>query len=300
MNASPVVFVVPKEETGITLSSFLRRRGVSLRMVRSLKYLPRGIVVNDKEAHTNHVLVQGDRVELGALHNEGLSARPEEIPLSIVYQSAEALVLNKPAGMVMHPGPSHHSGTLANAVCGLFHKQRKAGVFRPVGRLDGDTSGLVLCAANAASALILGKTLQKEYIALVGGYLPLGEGNITAPLGPKQGSAVAQAVRIDGRDSQTDYTVLATANEASLVSVKPRTGRTHQIRAHFAHLGNPLLGDAMYGGDTQVLHRHALHCARIHFDELCGNSPTFTCPLPNDLGAVAAAFGFDVPTQYRV
>lgn len=293
MKEQRVSFVVPAGEAGMALSAFLRRRGVSLRTIRSLKYQQEGILVNGQRARTNQKLAADDTVELVLPREEGFSARPQDIPLEIIYHSQDALVVEKPAGMVVHPGPSYHSGTLANAVCGLLQQRGEEGVFRPVGRLDKNTSGLALCAVNAAVAPLLASLAQKTYCALVTGRLQQARGVISAPLGAQTGSAVAQQVKPDGRPSETEYEVLQAGDKASLVKVAPRSGRTHQIRVHFAHLGHPLLGDALYGGDMTLLKRHALHCAALCFEELCGNRPHLHSGLPQDMLAAALALGLD-------
>ena len=286
-------FFVQKGEEG-KLGVFLRRRGISLSVVRSLKYIEGGILLNGCEAYTNQLLECGDVVSLQMQEEPGFSARPESIPLQLVYCSADSLVVNKPAGMAVHPGPSHHRGTLANAVCGMLAARGDAGVFRPVGRLDVGTSGLVLCAGNAASAALLGQSLEKVYVPVIQGRPAKMMGVIDAPLAPKTGSAVVQQVAARGRTSRTAYRVLSATASHALVAVRTFTGRTHQIRAHFAHIGHSLLGDAMYGGDTARIKRQALHCAALRFCEISGNRPGLCCPMPNDMLAIAHLTGLSL------
>lgn len=292
-------FTVTPGEAGMKLGAFLRRRDISLTLVRSQKYLPDGLLVNGERARTSLLLAAGDDVCLVLPKEEGFSAAPQDIPLDIVHESAHALVVNKPPGMVTHPTGRYHSETLANAFCGLMQKRGKASVFRPVGRLDADTSGLALCAMSAAAAPLLGKTAQKEYLALATGRMPLGAGTVEAGLAPVAGSAVLQRVDGEGRPSRTEYTVVSACDAASLVRVWPRTGRTHQIRAHFAHLGHPLLGDALYGGDMERLSRHALHCGRLQFTELGGTVVRLACPPPGDMLAAMAALGLSIGDAAR-
>lgn len=284
-----IEFWVTGAEEGIKLVHFLRRREVSLAQVRSLKYQPMGLEVNGEAARSSRVLKAGDAVALNLPQEERFSAQPQQLAVPVVYRSADALVLNKPAGMPTHPGPGRPGGTLANAVCGLAKQTGGERIFRPV---DADTSGLALCAANAAAAPLLAKSLAKRYIALVEGTLQKGAGCIDAPLGPKPGSAVVQWVdAARGRPSVTDYEVLDAQNGHSLVAVRPRTGRTHQIRAHFAHIGHPLCGDVLYGGNAQMMGRHALHCAQVTFEELGGNRPGLRCPLPEDMEVALQVLG---------
>lgn len=285
MSRPAIEFEVLEIDAGLRLASFLQKCGVSLSVIRGLKYLEDGLLVNGQRAQTNRCLLPGDRVSLLQQPEPTFSARPEDVPLALVYQSMEALVVNKPAGMATHPDPSHHTATLANAVCGLYRRQSYGGTFRPIGRLDTDTSGLVLCAGGAASAHLLATTVKKLYLALVRGALPLKKGVIDAPLCAQPGSTTRQQVDAAGRPSRTEYHVLSSGREASLVAVLPKTGRTHQIRAHFAHLGHPLLGDELYKGPKAFLRRHALHCAGLRFLELSGNCPVLYVPPPADMQA---------------
>lgn len=255
--------------------------------IRSLKFEENGIVVNGERAHTNKVVHTGDLIQLNETQEAGFSVTPQKKPLDILYRSRDALVVNKPAGMSTHPDASHHHNTLANRVCGLLDGEGDSGVFRPIGRLDADTSGLVLCAGNMASADLLAKSMQKVYVALVEGCPEHAEGLIDVPLAPQPGSAVRQQAAKTGKPCQTLYKVLASSEQASLVAVHPLTGRTHQIRAHFAHIGHPLLGDSLYGGDQRHLKRHGLHCAALRFNELSGNRPGLFCPLPSDMKMAA-------------
>lgn len=292
MRGGEIIFEVQKAEAGMQLGFFLRGRGVSQSVIRRLKFLPNGILVNGSPARTNMCLATKSTVSLCQMQEDGFSARAENMPLAIVYQSQEALVINKPAGMSTHPDPSHKSGTLANGVCWLYKQQKGAGVFRPIGRLDADTSGLVLCAGAGISANILGATVKKIYLAIVNGTPPQ-NGIINQPLCPQPGSKTRQHVSQNGKTSVTEYKLLCKGQSASLVAVLPKTGRTHQIRAHFAHIGHPLVADALYGCTSTVLKRHALHCAAISFTELSGNCPALHVALPKDMQAALWHFGME-------
>lgn len=286
-----LAFAVTPGEAGARLGPFLRRQGISLSLLRSQKRVPGGILLNGLPAHTDRVLAPGDTVALALPEATAFSAQPEDIPLEIVYESAAALVVNKAPGMTTHPTGRTQSGTLANAFCGLVRRRGGVGVFRPVGRLDAGTSGLALCAMHAAAAPMLAKSAGKVYLALAEGALPPGEGCIEAPLGPAPGSAVLQRVHEGGRPSRTFYTVAASSAQGSLAWVRPATGRTHQIRAHFAHIGHPLVGDALYGGGTALMARQALHCARLSFTEPDGSEQSLYRPPPRDMLQALAALG---------
>lgn len=284
-------YVVEARDAGAKLGVFLRRQGISLSLIRALKYQDRGICVNGERARTNQVLQGGDKVQLNLPEERGFSALPQAGAVEIVYESAHAMVLAKPAGQVMHPSPSHHEGTLANYYCGLMQARGTGGIFRPVGRLDGGTSGLVLCAMHAAVAPFLAKSMQKTYLALASGVPQRRCGAITAPLGPAPGSAILQQAGPDGRPSRTVYKVLTQGQDAFLAAVRPRTGRTHQIRAHFAHMGHPLLGDVLYGDDAAALPRHGLHCAWLDFTQPGGERVRLALPMPQDMADAARTMG---------
>lgn len=283
-----IEFRVADTEAGLRLGEFLRRRRVSLAVVRHQKYFEDGLQVNGCRARTSQVLAAGDLAALNLAFAPEFSALPEELPAEIVHEDAQVIVFNKPAGQLTHPAVGRHSGTLANAYCGLVRRREQAGscdadrVFRPVGRLDADTSGLLLCAKNAAVAPLLAKSLQKEYLALVQG-CPPAQGVYEFPISAAEGEGVRQAVLGPGRPSRTEYERVAAGDGASLMRVWPKTGRTHQIRVHFAHAGHPLLGDALYGGNTAALQRHALHCAAVRFTGLDGAETEVRAGLPLDM-----------------
>ncbi len=279
-----IEYRVEAEEEGLKLGAFLRRRGLSSTMLRRLKYLPEGLLAEGQPARTSRLLKSGEKICVTLPQEEAPLALAEEIPLELVYESRHALVLNKPAGLVMHPVRRHKSGTLANAFA-YFMRGRAPVAFRPVGRLDGDTTGLVLCAMNALAAPVLLGSMQKHYLALVGGRLET-DGMVDAPLGPAPGGTVLQQVQPEGRPSRTHYRVLAHAPSWSLLALRLETGRTHQIRVHMAHIGHPLLGDSLYGGDCSFLRRHALHSAALRFCEPQGSAVYLTAPLPSDMHCV--------------
>lgn len=276
-------FTVNEQGAGSKLGLFLRRQGISTGLLRSIKYIPNGICVNSVSAKTNQILLQGDVVEIQSPNQAGPSVLPQDMPINVVYESQHALVIDKPAGLVVHPTRSHKQDTLANAYCFWMQQRGKVGVFRPVGRLDADTSGLLLAAQNPFAADGMAKSLKKVYLALLAGSLEQKNGCINAPLGPANDSVIRQCVTADGKQSVTEYSVLQSSAAATLVAVRPLTGRTHQIRAHFAHIGFPLLGDGLYGGNTDLLERHALHCAGIYFAEPPQIPCVLMAELPDDM-----------------
>jgi 23S rRNA pseudouridine1911/1915/1917 synthase len=240
-----------------------------------------------------------------------LPARPlaEAIPLQIVYEDDSVLVVNKPPGMVVHPAPGHHQGTLVNAI--LFHCQSLSGVggeARPgiVHRLDKDTSGLLLVAKHDRShrhlaAQLKTRQLRRGYVALVRGTMPAARGTIDAPIGrhPQQRKKMAVVLR-NGRPARTHYEVQAAWGPISLLRLSLETGRTHQIRVHLAHIGHAVLGDAVYGAgswhlpghpqcerDVRTFPRQALHAEQVAFQHPdSGQWLVFTVPLPTDMATL--------------
>ena len=174
-------------------------------------------------------------------------------------------MLEKPPRLAVHPTLNYPLGTLANGYAAWAAQRGNSPVFRPVNRIDKDTSGLVLAAQNGYAAPLLAGRVEKLYYAVVEGELPLGPGVIDAPIGRQGGSIIGRCVTPDGKPSRTEYTILKAENGLSLAACVPVTGRTHQIRVHFASIGHPLAGDDLYGGSRARIGRQALHCARQTF-----------------------------------
>jgi 23S rRNA pseudouridine1911/1915/1917 synthase len=248
------------------------------------------------------------RVELSAPPDERLE--PETIPLRVAYEDDTMLIVDKPAGLVVHPSAGHGGGTLVNALLGRARDRGEplgsiAGVGRPgiVHRLDKETSGLIAIAktdeAQASLMRQFGERLvDKGYLALVRGEAPAPRGRIEAPIGRDPRDRQRMAVVAGGRESTTEYEQLATGGGYALLALHPRTGRTHQIRAHLAYLGLPIAGDLRYGGGEGPggLRRQFLHAARLGLARpLDGARLRAWSALPPDLAACLSAAGVDVP-----
>ena len=209
-----------------------------------------------------------------------------EIPVNVVYEDAFAVVLEKPPQLAVHPTLNYPGGTLANGYAAWAAEHGHSPVFRPVNRIDKDTSGLVLAAKNAYAAPLLAGGVAKLYYAIAQGALPLGEGAIDAPIGRRGDSIIGRCVTPEGKPSRTEYTIIKEENGLSLAACVPVTGRTHQIRVHFASIGHPLAGDDLYGGSREHIGRQALHCAKQSFAV-----PVYT-PLPDGIRV-------EIPLQLR-
>ena len=265
------------------MQTYLRRiLGMSSRMVVRLKFKEDGITVGGERRRTIDILHAGERLVLcpptDEVHIEGA-----DMPLTVVYEDESLLVIDKPPYLAVHPSAGKPEPTLANAVVGYYERNGTPLSFRPVNRLDRNTSGLLLAAKNPHVAFALMQKPQKEYLAIVLGELHE-SGTIHQPIRVKEGCCITREVGEGGKDSITHYKALATDGEVTLVRLRLETGRTHQIRVHMAWLGYPLAGDTMYGTDTVVMPRHALHCATMTLEHpLTGQPLRFESALPDDM-----------------
>ena len=280
-------FCVPAACGGWLLRDFLRSVGVSASLAKQVKGSG-GFFAGGAPVRTCDTVQAGQTVWFSLPPEPPTTVQPQPIPLRIAYEDAHALVLEKPAGMAVHPTLNYKDGTLANGYMGLLQARGQAGVFRPVNRIDKDTSGLVLCAKNAYAAPLLAQSAQKVYWALVQGCPPEEQGVITAPIGRAPGSIILRRTDPAGKPSRTEYTVLGRYGPHTLVAAKAVTGRTHQLRVHFAHIGCPLAGDELYGGSRGQIGRQALHFAEIRFAQpQTGLAVRVQSPLPPDMAALA-------------
>jgi 23S rRNA pseudouridine1911/1915/1917 synthase len=223
-----------------------------------------------------------------------MSLEPQRIPVTIIYQDNDIIVVDKPAGLTMHPAPGHPSGTLVNALLAACPDLRGiSGTMRPgiVHRLDKDTSGLLVVAKNDRAMRALQRQLKerevhKTYLALVEGVPSPREGTIEAPIGRNPKNRKKMAVMAGGRDSTSRYRIREelSGGKHTLLEVEPVTGRTHQIRVHMAAVGHPIVGDAVYGRRSDVVGRQFLHAWKLGFGmPLGGRQVEFESPLPPDL-----------------
>lgn len=279
-------FVVTPGFEGRPLRDFLRASGVSATLLKAVKN-EGGFWVGDKPARTCDSVRAGQVVAFALPAERATSVQPQPLPLDIAYESDHVLVLDKPAGMAVHPTLNYKDGTLANAYMGLLAQRGQTGVFRPVNRIDKDTSGLVLCAKNAYAAPLLASGVQKVYRAVLQNAPPAFQGLIDAPIARAPGSIILRCVAPEGKPSRTEYAVERQAGPFTLVRAVPLTGRTHQLRVHFSHIGCPLAGDELYGGSRKQIGRQALHCAQLCFTEPgASRLITVVSELPLDMAAL--------------
>ena len=267
---------------------------LSTKMIKHLKYRPLGITVNGKPVTVRHILSLGECLSLAVEDSESSPAlTPVELPLEILYEDDDIVIPAKPADMPTHPSHDHYTDTVANALAFRYQKEGIPFVFRPINRLDRNTSGLLLIARNKRAAGKLTQSMQKgeiqkTYLAVAIGEMCEREGVIDAPLHRTKESIIIREVcsptAPDADTACTEYRVLAAENGYSLVLVRPLTGRTHQIRVHFAHTGHPLVGDDLYGTPSPLIDRHALHAYRLSFPHpITERQMEFSAPLCADI-----------------
>lgn len=277
-------FTVPDEFDGARTEAFLKHLGISRRLIIAMKQSG-GIMRGREVLRTVDVIHAGEKISLTLPDGCGTISPNERLSAEIVYEDDDVVIFDKPPFMPVHPSQRHYDDTLANVFAAKF-----PGIpFRPVNRLDKNTSGLCVCAKNRLAAAALSGTLEKVYYAVTDG-TPPGD-TIDAPIGRADGSVIERCVTPDGKPAVTHFTKLGGARR-SLLRVTLETGRTHQIRVHFAHIGFPLCGDDMYGGDCSCIARQALHCGEVRFlQPIGGDSVEVKSPLPEDMKRLLAPTG---------
>lgn len=305
----PIAVVVSSEDDGKMVRNVLERRlGVSRKLLSRLKLTELGITVNGERVYTNDRIAVGDLVEIRMEQEESDDILPEPIALDIVYEDKYLLIVNKPPGLIVHPTQGHYTGTLANGVVHHWKSRGERVRFRPIHRLDEETSGLVAIAKNPYIHQQMSDQLQagevnKRYRAYVYGAPLAAAGTVNEPIDRDTDNPHLRVVREDGYPSVTHYEVEAVygGGAAAKVRIKLETGRTHQIRVHMKHIGCPLIGDKLYGfagegaeGGSAALEaavqRQALHAAILSFKHpMTGERMTFEAALPKDLQQLEAA-----------
>lgn len=286
-----ISYDIDSHSEGLRVEQFLRRKGYSAQNLSTIKRMPESILVNGVHYYMKQTLKAGDRLLVRIQETESSrNIPPVCAPLSIVYEDEDLIVVNKPAGMPIHPSLNNYTNSLANALAWYYQQQGKPFIFRCCNRLDRDTSGLTVVAKHLVSGNILStmtkkKEVRREYLAVVRGHIAPESGTISAPLTRKGGTIIERVVDFDrGEPAVTHYHLIQEANGHSLVSLQLETGRTHQIRIHLKHLGFPLVGDYLYNPDMEYISRQALHSFRLSFPHpITGEVMDFTAPLPEDM-----------------
>ena len=296
-------YTVTQAEDGKTVKEILLGSiGLSAAFLKHLKFMENGIMLDGEKVTVRRVVHAGDILCL-ATENEKLGSRltPTELPLDIVYEDEDLVVPSKSADMPTHPSHNHHGDTLADALAYYYKDAPEPFVFRPINRLDRNTSGLTLIAKNRISAARLAASMRdgkikKQYVAILDGILPDGRGSIETYLRRTGESIIVREVCDEnggGDYALTHYEVIARSERYTLVLASPETGRTHQLRVHFASLGCAILSDDMYGEVSPLIPRHALHALSLSFPHP-SKDETVTCislPPEDMAGVIRAEFG---------
>lgn len=289
-----IEFSIPPEYDGKTVYTFLKGKvRISLGLLRSLKRVENGIELNGEHIRTVDFIHTGDTLSITipddevCAENDGGLKIEAQIEPDVIYEDEDVLVVNKPALLPIHESHNHQGDTLQNVVGAYLQKKGKSASFRAIGRLDKGTSGLVVCALNRYCAARLSGNIEKEYLAIATGEY-YEEGTIDVPIYRPDPMKTYRTCDERGDRAVTHYKPEKTGNGMTLLRIHLETGRTHQIRVHFSHLGTPLVGDTMYGTpDSRITHQ-SLHCTKVRFiHPLTAEEIVCEAPLPEDLQKIA-------------
>lgn len=283
-------YTIPQKFNNIPLLDFLKAEGYSHQVITHLKRTMNGILLNGSWAHVWDRLQTGDYLTIQLIENTSSeNIVPADLPLSIVYEDEDILVINKPAGMPIHPSQGNYDNTLANALAFHYKAQNEPFTYRCINRLDKDTTGLLIVAKHMYSASLLydmsaKREISRTYLAIATGEVPE-EGTITAPIARAEGSTIERCVdEENGEYACTHFKRVSYKDGYSLVSLKLETGRTHQIRVHMKSIGHPLPGDFLYNPDYSRIQRQALHSFKLAFRHpITGEQLAFQAPIPEDM-----------------
>lgn len=287
-------YIIDNASDGLRVEQYLRRRGYSGQNLAEIKRMPKSVLVNGEHYYMRQQLKTGDHLSVHICETKcSEKIPPVQLPLNVVYEDEDIIVINKAAGMPIHPSLNNYTNSMANALAWYYQKQGKPFIFRCCNRLDRDTSGLTVVAKHLVSGNILSdmvrrREIHREYLAIARGHVTPSAGTISAPLARKPGTIIERTVDWEhGETAITHYQVVDEKNGHSLVSLCLETGRTHQIRIHMKHLGYPLIGDYLYNPDMEYMTRQALHSHKLAFTHpITKEEMEFTAPLPDDMQCV--------------
>lgn len=294
-----IEYNIKEQYNNYTIERFLKENGYSHSVIVSLKKTTKGIMLNDVWAYTNNRLKTGDTLVISIIENDtNPDILPVNIPIDIIYEDEDILVVNKPADMPIHPSINNHENTLANALMYYFNSQNESFTFRCINRLDRDTTGLTIIAKHNLSAAILGsqvanRQIKRTYLAICEGKVP-DSGTIDAPIARCDGSTIERCVNFEcGEKAVTHYNLCEydSINNLSLIRLNLETGRTHQIRVHMKYEGFPLIGDFLYNPSYSFIKRQALHSYSLDFTHpVTKEKMHLTAPLPGDMKCLFTSY----------
>jgi 23S rRNA pseudouridine1911/1915/1917 synthase len=289
-----IEYKITSLNAGVRIDTFLRQKGYSYQNLTDIKKMPKSILVNGIHYYMRQTLSEGDLLQVCITETQSSEKIPPvPLPLDIVYEDEDILVINKPAGMPIHPSMKNYTNTLANGLAYYFEQQNKPFIFRCNNRLDRDTSGLTLISkhlvsGNILSSMVSRREIHREYLAIVEGHVTPLSGTIDAPIARKPDSIMERIVDFEhGERAVTHYQVVSYSPSYTFVSLRLETGRTHQIRVHMKYLGYPLIGDFLYNPNTKDINRQALHSHKLSFSHpITGEEMSFVAPLPDDMARI--------------
>lgn len=284
-------YVEKNNEDKLLLKNFLKRKYISKRFLSKVKYRGGNLQVNDRDVRVREELKSGDKVSVFLPREEPtdhLAVSHEEV--DVLYEDGHYLIVNKPSGVASVPSSLYPNHTVANRVKGYIQEK---GYYHQtvhiVNRLDKDTSGVMLFAKHSLAHSYLDRLLQndevyKEYVAFVHYKLEITHDTIEEPIARASDSIIKRRIHASGKSSKTEFWILKQFAEGAKVKIQLHTGRTHQIRVHFSHIGHPLMGDTLYGSESNEIDRQALHCVKVSFcHPFTHQQLTVVSPLPADM-----------------
>ncbi len=296
-----IEYIIKTEEDGLTVRGIMvLALKLSSREITRCKQFEDGVMLRNakdngyKPVWLKDTVRSGDVLKIKIyedIDNSG-DVIPSDDPINIVYEDEDLILLNKPGDMVVHPSYAHHLDSLSNALAGYYKRTGQSHVVRTIGRLDRETSGLLIFAKNRHAAAILSNqkdnmSRRKEYLAIVSGVMEQEQGTIDAPIGQEEGVRMLRKVMESGKQAITHYRLIRQFDDYALIRLHLDTGRTHQIRVHMSYIGHPLLGDNLYGKeipDNHGMTRAALHAAHLEFRQpITGQDMSFDADLPEDM-----------------
>ena len=287
-----MTYLIQQQDIQKTVEQFLLSNGYSAALIRRLRHTEQSILKNGSPVYTTYRLDEGDSLAVTLPEEHGSeNIVPVPMGLDIRYEDRDLLVVNKAAGVPIHPSQGNHDNTLANGIAWYLGEKGEAATYRAINRLDRDTTGLLILARHALSACMLSEmvrthAIRRCYLAAASGLVPP-EGVIDAPIARTCDSTIERCVDFERGDSaRTHYRTLCynRDTDCSLVELRLETGRTHQIRVHMKHIGHPLPGDFLYNPDYRLIGRQALHSWQLDFIHPIKKEPLhFEAPLPEDM-----------------
>lgn len=287
-----MTYLIQQQDIQKTVDQFLLSNGYSAALIRRLRHTEQSILKNGSPVYTTYRLDEGDSLAVTLPEEHGSeNIVPVPMDLDIRYEDRDLLVVNKAAGVPIHPSQGNHDNTLANGIAWYLGEKGEAATYRAINRLDRDTTGLLILARHALSACMLSEmvrthAIRRCYLAAASGLVPP-EGVIDAPIARTCDSTIERCVDFERGDSaRTHYRTLCynRDTDCSLVELRLETGRTHQIRVHMKHIGHPLPGDFLYNPDYRLIGRQALHSWQLDFNHPIKKEPLhFEAPLPEDM-----------------